>query len=266
MRWILPLLLLSFAGCVEDADPVPVDSDQDGYPDVVEEEAGSDPRNATSVPVPPQPVNVTNYPQWGDLSTATIRPGSSLGGYCTFNFLFEDPTGAGYIGTAAHCTDEVGERLELPGVGEIATVVFDSGSTEGVDFTLARLDDDKIAMAHPQMLSFEGPTDWIHPDDLEAGDIVQLHGYGVALGQNDFTRARQGALISWTDLEYDVDMPAVNGDSGSPLLHESGKAFGIISRYGHLDGTPSTDSGPLFTYIFQELEKAGFGHVRLATI
>ncbi len=263
-----PILLLLVAGLAGCADSGPVDSDGDGVSDDEEIAAGTDPQNATSLPgLDDEALAGEAWPMWGDLASATIRPGSSLGGYCTFNFLFEGPNGTGYIGTAAHCTDEAGERVELPGVGEIGTVVFDSGSTEGVDFSLIRLDAERIGEAHPKMLGFEGPTDWIHPDDLSEGDRIQLHGYGVVLGQNDASRDREGVLISWTDLEYDVDMPAVNGDSGSPLLHaETGKAFGIISRYGFFDGTPSTDSGPLFPYIFQELAAAGYGDVRLATI
>lgn len=266
MRTLAALLLLLLAGCTDTAPDGAVDSDGDGHTDSAERAAGTDPEDASSVPKVVTREDGDVWPVWGALADAQIQPGASLGGYCTFNFLFEGPNGTGYIGTAAHCTDEVGERLELPGVGAIATVVYDSGSTEGVDFTLARLDDDKIGIAHPKMLGWDGPTGWMEPDDLAVGDIIQLHGYGLVLGQNDVTRDRQGVLVAWTDREYDVDMPAVNGDSGSPLMHESGKAFGIISRYGVADGVPSTDSGPLFPYIFEALAEAGYGDVRLATV
>lgn len=240
---VLLLLLLPLAGCLDDPAPSPVDSDPDGYTDAA------------------------TWPAWGDLDAAVIRPGASLGGYCTFNFLFEAPDGTGYIGTAGHCTDEIGERLTLDGVGEIATVVYDSDLVEsGVDFSLAQLDADRIADAHPQMFGWHGPTGSVVADDLAVGDEIQLHGYGLVLGQNDVTRDRFGVLVDWTEDEYNVDMPAVNGDSGSPLLHESGKAFGIISRYGFDNTPPSTDRGPLMDYIFRELDAAGLGDVRLVTI
>lgn len=214
-----------------------------------------------------EPIVEATYPIWGELANAQIQPGASLGGYCTFNFLFEAPNGTGYIGTAGHCTEELGERVELPGVGEIGTVVYDSDLVDsGVDFSLIQLDAEHVAIANPKMLGWDGPTGYIEPANLSVGDEIQLHGYGLVLGQNEFTRDRFGFLVDWTDDEYNVNMPAVNGDSGSPLLHEAGLAFGIISRYGFDNTPPSTDRGPLMGYIFRELAAAGWDGVRLATI
>ncbi len=266
MRWIALLLIATlFAGCASDA-PAVTDSDGDGYPDDVEAAAGSDPTDAASIPQPAAQINATTWPVWGDLATATIRPGASLGGFCTFNFLYEAPNGSGYIGTAAHCTD-IDDRVELPGTGEIGTVVYDSDDHgSGVDFSLILLDAEVLTKAHPQMFGFVGPTGYMNASDLAVGDLIHLHGYGLVLGQNDVTRDRSGVLVDWNEDEYNVDMPAVNGDSGSALLHDSGKAFGIISRYGIANTPPSTDQGPLMPYIFRELAKAGFGDVRLATI
>lgn len=260
-------LMLMLAGCADESPAASVDSDGDGYTDDEERDAGSDPLNATSVPVVLADGNGTVWPAWGDLATATIRPGSSLGGYCTFNFLFESPNGTGYIGTAAHCTDGVGERLMLPGVGEIATVVYDSDDDGSiVDFTLARLDDDRIAQAHPKMLDHEGPTGAITLADLAVGDLVHIHGYGMVFGDAEETQSRSGVLMDWSEEEFVINMPAVPGDSGSSILHDSGKALGIISRFNLNDTPPSTDTGPLMPFIFEELAKAGYGDVRLATI
>ncbi len=240
---MVSLLVATLAGCTSDAP-----------------EAADQPLGTGSL----EPVG---YPVWGALANATIQPGASLGGYCTFNFLFEAPNGTGYIGTAGHCTEELGERVELPGVGEIGTVVYDSDLVDsGVDFSLILLDSELIDTAHPKMLGWEGPTGYIETANLSVGDEIQLHGYGVVLGQNDLTRDRFGVLVDWTEDEYNVDMPAVNGDSGSPLLHESGLAFGIISRYGFDNVPPSTDRGPLMGYIFRELAAAGWHDVRLATV
>ncbi len=239
------LLVAGLAGCL-DADS---ETDPDTSPESLETE------------------RLPQYPVWGELANATIQPGASLGGYCTFNFLFEAPNGTGYIGTAGHCTEAMGERVVLPGVGEIGTVVYDSDLVEsGVDFSLIELDARLIGSAHPKMLGWEGPTGYIEPANLSVGDQIQLYGYGLVLGENDYTRDRFGVLVDWTEDEYNVDMPAVNGDSGSPLLHESGLAFGIISRYGFDNVPPSTDRGPLMGYIFRELAAAGFEDVRLATI
>ncbi len=212
-------------------------------------------------------------PAFGGLDSL-IRPGSSLGGYCTFNFVFydsvlaegEDPVA--YIGTAGHCTDGLGERVELPGTGEIGTVVYDSDLVgSGVDFSLIRIDDELVGRTNPQMRGFVGPTGSVTVADLSRGDVVDVHGYGLVLGQNDVTRSRQGVLVSWDEDEYVIDMPAVNGDSGSPILHDrTGKALGVVSRYGIFAVPPSTDQGPLMPYVFRELAAAGFGDVVLATV
>lgn len=215
---------------------------------------------------------VADPPTWGP-EDAPIRPGASLGGYCTFNFLWYDAqTGTPYIGTAGHCTDEIGEVVELPGYGTVGQVVFDSDLTDAfpgvdptVDFSLIELQTE--ADANPRMLGHDGPTGAVTLDDLAVGDTIELHGYGLVLGQNDVTRDRFGFLVDWDEQQYRVDMPAVNGDSGSPLLHgPSGKAFGIVSHYGLGAVPPSTDEGPHMPFLYEQLAAAGFPDVVLATI
>lgn len=250
--WAFLLATALLAGCTQDTDPI------DGTDDATPTEAGEAP--------------AVQAITWGG-DEAPLRPGSSLGGYCTFNFLFEGLDGTAYIGTAGHCTDEIGERVELAGYGEVGAVVFDSDLTdvfpdvdEAVDFSLIRLDADVVADADPRMLGYDGPVGAIDAGDLAVGDLVQLHGYGLVLGMNDYTRDRQGALVDWDEDLYRVDMPAVNGDSGSPLLHAAtGKAFGIVSHYGIGAVPPSTDEGPLMPFILEQLEVAGF-QVALATV
>lgn len=203
---------------------------------------------------------------WGDAASATLRPGASLGGYCTFNWLFSAPTGAAYIGTAAHCT-ELGERVALGGGDEVGSVVFDSDTSQGadtaLDFSLIRLDETAVPEAHPQMLGFDGPTGVSATP--AAGDLVALHGYGTVFGDQDETRGRMGALMAIDEKEYRANMPAVWGDSGAPILHvATGEALGIVSRFGIEPPLPTTDVGPRVTWILAELHRAGF-RVELAT-
>lgn len=215
----------------------------------------------------------SKVPAWGG-EDAPIRPGSSLDGSCTFNFVFYTPGTAtkapkAYIGTAGHCTDKLGEEANLPGVGVIGTVVYDSdlvtGEYKGVDFSLIEIDPALVGKTNPTVLGWGGPTRVATVEDFQVGDQVDVHGYGLVLGQNDVTRARHGVLFDWTEKEYQADMPAVNGDSGSPLIHhETGAALGIISRYG-FTVPPSTDLGPLMTWILEALDAEGFD-VRLATV
>ncbi|MDQ3991456.1 MAG: serine protease [Actinomycetota bacterium] len=206
-------------------------------------------------------------PPWGPLNSP-IRPGSQFGDSCTYNWVFNDQASTSvYIGTAAHCTEAVGERASLGGFGQIGTVVYDSDVVgSDVDFSLIQIDGHLVGQTNPTMRGFAGPVGAVSPNALERGDIVDVYGYGIGVGLREETRARQGVLVNWTQNEYVADMPAVNGDSGAPLLHdETGRALGIISRYGFSAVPPSTDVGPMMPWIMSELAKAGFGHVRLAT-
>lgn len=222
---------------------------------------------------------------------AAVRPGAPMGSgaastipmvetkaYCTYNWVFHDvvradpvtgvtPEPAAYIGTAGHCTDEVGEVVSVVGYGRIGTVVFDSDLVgSDADFSLVRLDPRVVADTHPQMRGFAAPTGYVTGEDLAAGDLVGVHGYGMVVGQNDVTRDRVGVLVSHSEEEYVADMPALPGDSGSALVHvETGAALGIISRFGFDQRPPSTDVGPLLPWILRELDAAGFD-VELALI
>ncbi len=209
-------------------------------------------------------------PAWGG-ADSPLRPGAQLGSRCTFNFVFYTPAtrkapAKGYIGTAGHCTDKLGEVVDQPDLGPIGTVVYDSDLVKSaVDFTLIELDPEIVGQTNPEVLGWGGPSRVATVEDFAVGDQVDVYGYGLLLGETEQTRPRHGVLFSWSEKEYQADMPAVNGDSGAPLIHhETGAALGIISRYG-FTVPPSTDLGPLMTWVMEELGKAGF-NVQLATV
>ncbi|HEV2754946.1 MAG TPA: hypothetical protein VG318_04130 [Actinomycetota bacterium] len=212
----------------------------------------------------------SRQPAWGG-PDAPLRPGSSLGGYCTFNFVFYEPGTAtrapkAYIGTAGHCTEKLGDEAELAGAGVIGKVVYDSDLVKsGVDFSLIEIAPKFVGKTNPEVLVHGGPKRSATVEDLATGDQIDVYGYGAGVGLHEATRPRSGVLFDWTEKEYRADMPAVNGDSGAPLIHnETGAALGIISRW-NIGVPPSTDMGPLMTWILEELDKAGFD-VRLATV
>lgn len=219
-------------------------------------------------------------PTWSEVANARLRPGSLIGpSGCTAGFLFVDPVNqAYYLGTAAHCTDSAdgttqdgtGTRVELKGVGGIGTVVFDSDgptpnsglirSNPTVDFSLMLLDPDINLIAHPQVISFQGPTGFSDCLDISTGDLIALYGHGEIF-EPVGPRGREGVFDQCNDGTFEGVLPAYFGDSGGPVLHvASGKALGLVSGGG------GVLVGPTLPYIFSALAKAGFGFVALATI
>lgn len=250
------LLLLSAlgSGCLQDGEG---DGDKT-----------SDPGDGE--PVEPGAVEV----EWGPRDEAIVRPGAPMQNGCVFNWLFTDADGTAFVGTAAHCTSLHERVRERESESVVGTVVFDSDETQGadprLDFSLIRFDPGFEQQAHPAMLGFDGPSGVVSPGDVAVGDQVGFHGHGQYLGEQDETRDRMGVVMEVTEQEYRANMPAVEGDSGSPVLHvESGQALGIVSRYGVWDvldaQVPSTDVGPLMVWVLEELEQAGF-LVELATV
>lgn len=222
---------------------------------------------ALSAPVGAE-VSTTAAPAWGSLS-APLRPGAeaqTAEGFCTYNFLFYDSSNA-YVGTAAHCTDKLNEVAKLGNGQRVGVVVYDSdrasGADRDVDFALIRLDAAMVSQANPKMLgNVNGPTGNVSHRDLRIGEPVAFFGYGLLLGELAATRPREGAVVTFDTRLYQADMPAVNGDSGAPMLEkETGRALGIVSHYG----TYTTDEGPLMSFVLDELKKAGF-NVQLATV
>ena len=215
---------------------------------------------------------VSGKPDFGN-ENSPLRPGADLGpkGFCSFNYVFYDPSADGdppvYIGTAAHCTERVGQRVTLGPSQEIGTVVYDSDVAKSdVDFSLVKVDRNMVGNTNPKVLGWGGPRGIVGASGLNELDQVNMHGNGMVLGDNANTRSRWGLLVDWTKDTYAANIPAVNGDSGSPLVHDrTRKALGIISRYGTGGVPPTTDAGPTMAWIFREISAAGFDDVVLAT-
>lgn len=221
-------------------------------------------------------------PAWSEVADAKLRPGSLIQpSGCTAGFLFVDPVSqAYYLSTAAHCTDSLdgttqdgtGTRIELADVGAIGTVVFDSDgptpnsglirNNPAVDFSLILLDPGINLLAHPQMISFQGPTGFSDCSDVRAGDLIGIYGHGQIFEPIGALHGREGPFERCIDRQYQAAVPVFFGDSGSPVLHvTTGKALGFASA-----GDPSGVVGPTWPYIFSELAAAGFGSVALATM
>ena len=158
---------------------------------------------------------------------------------CTANFIFADdtvvtPTSTRYVGTAAHCTDRVGQtvimQVDSTTLAEVGTVEKRTGQEEpGQDFALIRIFDDVAAKwgVNPEV------PFWGGPNGIYTGCDPQMvghygHGYGVAVAQG---KPEGGLATNWHDDGYGWTGAGAPGDSGSPVvLAGTGQAAGNFTH------------------------------------
>jgi len=206
-------------------------------------------------------------PPVGTESCPGVRPGgrvlTSIGD-CTFNFLFRDPNGTRYIGTAGHCVspgaasneesnpDGNGrvERVWPEGSGPVASDPQGHRIGEFVyaivqpskDFALIRLD--PAVPASPEMCHFGAPHGIF---TTNTGAAVVLHYYGSGIGVGTVVPARSAVAMGTPDPDHVFAAGvAVPGDSGSGVMTADGLAIGVLVSFG-LHGF-SYDRGPLRHY------------------
>lgn len=178
-----------------------------------------------------------------------VRPGAvvnSDAGQCSFNFMWTDPTGNRYMGTAGHCIIDGGEQTWSYGSGPVARNAANQRVGEFVyavlqdpkDFAVIRLD--AGTAASPQMCHFGGPTG--QNDDLTNSPVVLNHfGQGLALGATVPGRTAVAKSMPDADHVY-ADGAAIFGDSGSGAISADGRAVGVLVTIGvHVGGI--TDNG-----------------------
>jgi hypothetical protein len=178
-----------------------------------------------------------------------VRPGAvvrSDAGQCSFNFLWTDPSGTRYMGTAGHCILDGGEQAWAFGSGPVARNAGGQRVGEFVyailedpkDFALIRLDPGVAASA--QMCHFGGPTG--QNDDLTGGPVV-LHHFGQGLGLGATVPGRSAVAKSMPNADHVfADGAAIFGDSGSGAISADGRAVGVLVTIGvHVGGV--TDNG-----------------------
>lgn len=165
--------------------------------------------------------------------TGSIQPGALMVGGCTMNFIFRDPAGALYFGTAGHCAGGIGHELGVVGVdGQVAVVVYD-GCALGpgnctLDFALARIFPAFHDRVNPTVCHWGGPMDVnVAP---RTGQTTHMYGQGSIYGLTSGTRARMGVLIGASVIEVTYLGFAQAGDSGSPVLSGDGRALGVHVR------------------------------------
>jgi hypothetical protein len=193
-----------------------------------------------------------------------IRPGAFMDSPagCTLNFVFEDDTDR-YIGTAGHCTGQVGDRVSTPETGPFGTVVFRAHAGWD-DFALIRIDPEMHDRVGTALEVFGTPTGSTTRDETLTGDPIGLEGNGILLGSTAATRSRVGLFAYDSDQRFVAEIPAIFGDSGGPLVHlATGKALGVVSGIT-VTVPPSTLYGTTIERALQLTAAAGLP-VRLVT-
>lgn len=187
------------------------------------------------------------------VAEAPIQPGAQLGDFCTLNFIFASGANR-YVGTAGHCVAK--DEVARVAGSRIGITVF-SRDDDTLDFALIKIDPGKLGDIDPSVRGIGGPTGVATRSHTAVGDSVSFHGYGLLLGDIGATRTRSGILMNHGASTYAANMPAVNGDSGGPVIHaRTGRALGIVARYGTTGFPPSTDVGPTIEFVLGALAAA----------
>jgi hypothetical protein len=155
---------------------------------------------------------------------------------CTANFIFTD--GASYfIGTAGHCSNQVGEtvtmQVDTTTLANVGTVVKRTNhpagdGIPGDDFTLVQLDPAVVSKwgVDPAIPVIGGPNGVY----TECGPETVRHyghGYGVAVAQG---KPEGGVATNWFDNSYGWTGFGAPGDSGSPVVTTDGKGAGNFTH------------------------------------
>ena len=198
--------------------------------------------------------------------TDPIQPGDFMEtstGSCTLNFVYAGQGGkAGsgvYLGTAAHCVGDVGQDVSTIDGEVFGDVAFIGDPEEtATDFALVEVRPAFLSRVSPAMKgSPQFPTGVTTPEETEAGDLLQLSGYGVGFDLLPVTQEERVAVLVDDDAEtWQAVGPLTYGDSGGPLVHiPTGKALG--SEMGLCLGV-CTDEGPTVQGILAKARADGF--------
>lgn len=201
----------------------------------------------------------------GEACRAAIRPGAQMTHpyRCSFNFLFTDGE-ALYIGTAGHCTEKLGERVNASGVGSFGEVVYRVSQGGPDDFALVEIDQDKVSLAEPTVCGVGGPSA-TNDGHYPSGEAVYEYGWGFATGVHPGARERVHRAFN-----NSTEFPSWNGvgsggDSGAPVITDTGRAYAVHTA-GHalVAGISSPfagvvlEGGPHIQYVLGLTSQAGF--------
>jgi hypothetical protein len=221
-----------------------------------------------------RPIPVSGSAVIGGGTCPGVRPGALVQtsiGYCTMNFLFTNPAGERFIGTAGHCIldENVGGETAWPGATGPGATAFDGAGRsypigrfvyavlrDPKDFALIKLSPG-IA-ANPVMCHFGGPIG-INTDLTDAATVLHHYGNGIGLASTVPARTEVATSMANADHVY-AQGAAILGDSGSGVVDDAGRAVGVLVTVGgHFGGASvrGVDSGFIgITRIGPQIDRA----------
>ncbi len=214
--------------------------------------------------------------EFGEPNDQQIRPGVEIvaaGSACTSNFLYRANDVTVFIGVAAHCfspdsnddsvspcearNENIGfDQVQIENASQPGTLIYSSWramqengvpATDALcdvnDFALVQIHPDDLDNIHPSAFVVGGPTA-LYTGLASVGDRVFSYGQSsLHFGVGDLEE-KQGQVsdITGGDWIYQItsDNPGLPGDSGSAVIHEDGRALGVLSTVGVRVGLGST--------------------------
>jgi hypothetical protein len=201
-------------------------------------------------------------PAWAPAATATIRPGAATltdHAICTANFVFHDGAGNVYLGQAAHCSSNndsgsldgclndslpLGTPVRIAGATRPGTLAYNSWIAMDQrretdlnqclynDFALVKVDPADYGRVSPNLRFSGGPTGLVQ----NVVDDSRVFGFGSNISDTGIQpHAKSGRSLQQGagGMAHVVQLgpPGISGDSGSGLVDEQGRAFGVLSTY-----------------------------------
>lgn len=205
-------------------------------------------------------------PAFGQPTDSQIRPGvlmSAAGSSCTTNFIYRDGSGHLYIGAAAHCfspdtnqgidacetrNEPLGTEVQIENADFLGTLAYSSwqamqtrGEAPGSepcqfnDFALIQIDPRDVPNVHPAAREFGGPVA-LQSGNAAIGDTVYTYGQSSLQFGLGTLQAKQGPITAQSPQRWNytvrTDNPGLPGDSGSAVLHETGRGLGVLTTVG----------------------------------
>lgn len=217
--------------------------------------------------------------EFGEPNDQQIRPGvqiTSSGSSCTSNFLYRANDVTVFIGVAAHCfspdsndnsvspceaqNENIGfDQVQIENATQPGTLIYSSWQAmqenavpagdalcDVNDFALVQIHPDDLDNIHPSAFVVGGPTA-LYTGLADVGDRVFSYGQSAFhFGVGDLEE-KQGQVsdITGGDWIYQIssDNPGLPGDSGSAVIHEDGRALGVLSTVGVRVGPGAVSNG-----------------------